>query len=194
MPENTAALYEDQHAAEPDRVEDESRATPITPNIAANLIKRHHCELNRFVSRKLGTQEPSADILQEAYLRLINQPTAESIANPRAFVFRIVANLVVDYQRRSVNRLPHDADEQTWLALPDSQPDPEHHYQNQQKLAAINAAMAELPENCRLAFYLNRVEGHNHADIARRMHISESMVAKHLVRAMQHCRDRLKHY
>ena len=51
--------------------------------------------------------------------------------------------------------------------------------------------MDELPEKCRQSFYLNRVEGLTHAEVGRRLNISESMVAKYLARAMRHCRERL---
>jgi RNA polymerase sigma factor (sigma-70 family) len=157
----------------------------------ADFIQAHRDELSRFIVRKLGTETEASDMLQDAFLRLSERQTEEVIDNPRAFVFRIIANLIVDFQRRSANRLPHETDETLYHALPENRPSPEARYQQQQRLEAINQALMELPEACRLAFYLNRVEGHSHADIAARLHISESMVAKHLARAMKHCRDRL---
>lgn len=113
--------------------------------------------------RKLGSEHLSSDILQDAYLRLAQHRTSTAVDNPRAFVFRVVANLVIDHLRLSANRMPHDVDEETLHAIPENLPDPETRYQYRQRLEAINEAMEELPENCRLAFYLNRVEGYSHA-------------------------------
>lgn len=172
----------------------ESSLTPLTPGHIAEFIQQHRDELSRYIVRKLGSEDISSDILQDAYLRLSRLQDPEVIDNPRAFVFRVVANLVIDYQRLSVNRLSQDIDEDTLHAIPEDLPGPEKHYQHQQRLDAINLAMEELPESCRLAFYLHRVEGFSHAEVAARLQISESMVGKHLARAMKHCRDRLKHY
>lgn len=153
----------------------------------------HRQELNRFIVQKLGSMDAAADILQDAYLRLAGYQGEESIANPRAFVFRIVSNLVIDYQRRSVNRLPHETDEATLHAIAnDCELSPEQCTEAQQRLELIDAALQELPEKCRRAFYLNRVEGYTHKEIAEQLQLSESMVAKHLVRAMCHCREWLK--
>jgi len=166
----------------------------LTAGCVADFISQHQGELSRFIVRKLGSEEHASDILQDAYLRMTSRQTTEPVDNTRAFVFRIVANLIIDFQRRSVNRLPHEADEETWQNIPESLPGPEIRYQQLQRLEAISQALEELPEPCGLAFYLNRVEGHSHSEIARRLQISESMVAKHLARAMKHCRDRLRHF
>lgn len=169
-------------------------AVRLTAEQIADFIQRHRGELSRFIIRKLGSDEHAADILQDAYLRLARRQTPDIVDNPRAFVFRIVANLIIDFQRLSHNRLPHEDDEEIWHSLPENRPGPENRYQQQQRLDVIGQALAELPETCRQAFYLNRVEGYSHGDIAKRLNISESMVAKHLARAMQHCRDRLKNH
>lgn len=160
----------------------------------AEFLDRHRDQLSRFILRKLGSEEMSADILQEAYLRLSRHGAPEAIENPRAFVYRVVGNLVIDYQRLSANRLSQDIDDAILHAIAAPAPGPEARYQHQQRLQALHQAIAELPDDCRLAFYWNRVEGHSHAEVAARLKISESMVAKHLARAMRHCRDRLKGY
>ena len=163
----------------------------LNPENIANLLTTHRQELNRFAIHKLGSPEVASDILQDAYLRLANYKTTEEISNPRAFVFRIVSNLIIDHQRKSVNRIPHDADEEVLHAIPDQQV-LEKNIADQQRLDAIAVAMAELPEKCQNAFYLNRVEGYTHKEVAEKLQLSESMVAKHLVRAMRHCREHLK--
>jgi RNA polymerase sigma factor (sigma-70 family) len=175
-------------------IDNNGEAPSLTASQVADFIQRHRSELSRFILRKLGSEEQVPDILHDTFLRMADSQTAGTADNPRAFVFRIVANLIIDFQRRSVNRLSHEIDEQTWQTLPENRSGPEIHYQQRQRLDAINKALAELPEPCRLAFYLNRIEGCSHSEIAERMKISESMVAKHLARAMKHCRDRLRHY
>lgn len=163
----------------------------LSPHDIAALLSSHQQALNRFATRKLGSPDAAADILQDAYLRLSGCQASEKINNPRAFVFRIVTNLIIDYQRKSVNRIPHEADEQVLHAIPDQQ-NLDTRIDGQQRLAAIDDAMGQLPEKSRQAFYLNRVEGYTHKEVAKKLQLSESMVAKHLARAMRHCREHLK--
>ena len=163
---------------------------PVDP--VSFLINQHRPALNHFIFRKLGTVDISDDILQDAYLRLQHNPALTDIDNPRAFLFRIVANLVIDYQRSSSNRLPHDSDEEVLHAIADDASEPDEHCLTIQRLDLINTALEELPDKCRQAFYLNRVEGYSHSEIAEQLQMSQSMVAKHLFKAMTHCRERLK--
>jgi RNA polymerase sigma-70 factor (ECF subfamily) len=177
---------------------DPSEATAGVPEATlqriADFIQEHRGELSRFIVRKAGSEDQALDTLHDAFLRINGQQSPETVENLRAYVFRTVANLVIDFQRRCHNRLPHEVDEKTWQNIPDHLPGPESRYQQRQRLEAVNRALAELPEACRSAFYLNRIEGCSHAEIAARLNLSESMVAKHLARAMQHCRDCLKNY
>lgn len=147
---------------------DSGEQAELSAEQIAAFIDKHRDELSRFIVRKLGSEDLSADILQDAYLRLSRQQTQETIENPRAFVFRVVGNLVIDYQRLSVNRLKQDVDDDTYNAVLEQSPGPEQRYQQNQRLQAIHQALAELPEDCRLAFYWIRVEGLSHTEVAAR--------------------------
>lgn len=119
----------------------------------ADFIQEHRSELSRFIVRKAGTEDLAPDILHDAFLRINGHQSAETVENLRAYVFRTVANLVIDFQRRCRHRLPHEVDEEAWRNIPDDLPGPESRYQQRQRLEAVNRALAELPDACRLAFY-----------------------------------------
>ncbi|MCO2365481.1 RNA polymerase subunit sigma-70 [Pseudomonas aeruginosa] len=52
--------------------------------------------------------------------------------------------------------------------------------------------VAELPPRTREIFRLNRLEGLTHAEVARRLEISDSSVQKHLARALAHVMQALE--
>jgi len=193
MADNLFSRFDDRFYADHEFSLDVDENELISQHVA-DFIHQHRDELSRFIARKLGSEDVSADILQDAFLRLSSRQSPESIANPRAFVFRIVANLVIDYQRLSVNRLSQDVDDEFLHAIPEDLPCPEKIYQYQQRLGAIHDAIEDLPETCRRVFYMNRVEGYSYSEVAERLNISESMISKHLAQAIKHCRDRLRHY
>ncbi|MCP6134986.1 helix-turn-helix domain-containing protein, partial [Klebsiella pneumoniae] len=53
----------------------------------------------------------------------------------------------------------------------------------------LDEALLQLPDKARQALLLNRVEGLTQAQIAQRLGVSESMVAKYIGQALRHCRD-----
>jgi RNA polymerase sigma-70 factor (ECF subfamily) len=56
----------------------------------------------------------------------------------------------------------------------------------------LKRALAELSPLCRDSFMLRKLEGLSHPEIAERLGISRSLVEKHIVNAMKHCRVRLR--
>src|SRR3546814_9917082 len=71
------------------------------PLLAA--IETHYGELTAFVRRKARCPALAADIVQETYVRLASGSTPASIANPRAFLYRVASNLAVDHLRDRKN-------------------------------------------------------------------------------------------
>lgn len=161
-------------------------------NALTDLMQQHCQELTRFLMRRGTSLDDADEIIQETFIRYAECREAAVIVNPRAWLFKIAGNLAVDYQRRCAQRLPHETDAALLHGLPDDAPSLESVCHAQQRLDLLYQLLQELPENCRRAFYLNRVEGLTYLEIAAELGVSESMVGKYLVQAMRHCRDRLQ--
>ncbi|MEN1395628.1 sigma factor-like helix-turn-helix DNA-binding protein, partial [Pseudomonas aeruginosa] len=56
----------------------------------------------------------------------------------------------------------------------------------------LTLALNELPPLCRESFLLRKLEGLSHNEIAAHLNISRSLVEKHIVNAMRHCRLRMQ--
>jgi RNA polymerase sigma-70 factor (ECF subfamily) len=54
-----------------------------------------------------------------------------------------------------------------------------------QRLAALNAAVADLPDKTRTVFSLHKFEGLSYAEVAARLEISRSSVEKHMMDALR---------
>ncbi len=151
----------------------------------------YYRELVRFLSAKLGDRQVAADVAHDAYLRVMERAGQEQIASPRAFLYRTALNLVIDEHRRnSLRRTENldvlDQDEQFFS------PSPHRSLAQDQRLELLQRALDELPPMCRDAFLLRKLEGLSHDEIAERLSISQSLVEKHIVNAMKHCRVRMK--
>jgi RNA polymerase sigma-70 factor (ECF subfamily) len=75
------------------------------------------------------------------------------------------------------------------LALTDDPTSALHHRQRVARLAVL---LNELPPACQQALVMNKIEGRKHSEIARALGVSTSMVEKHVMRALLHCRDLMR--
>jgi RNA polymerase sigma factor (sigma-70 family) len=60
------------------------------------------------------------------------------------------------------------------------------------EIALLQEALRELPPKCWEVLYMSRVEGMTHTEIAKALGVSKSLVDKYAVRALLHCRQKLK--
>lgn len=156
------------------------------------MLERYHKELLNFLARQVNDRETAAELAQESYARVLAaQASGKAITDARALLFRTARNLVTDQYRRAAFRRHENVDSLADDELPSA---PRHHHPDEalasrQVVRAYLATIAALPERCREAFVLSVFEDLSHAQIARAMGISVSMVEKHLVRAMLACRQ-----
>lgn len=156
------------------------------------MFEHYYRELLNFLARAVHDRDAAADLTQESYLRAIAlQRSGAVIVDPRAMLYRVARNLVVDRHRRARSR---DHDDIDTLAEAE-QPRAPTHLQPEEALAAAQVATAyaavieALPPRCREAFVMHVFEELPQAQVAARMGISRSMVEKHVVRGMLACRE-----
>ncbi len=154
------------------------------------MLERYHCELLVFLTRQVNDRDAAADLVQESYARVLAvQESGQAVRDVRALLYRTARNLVIDRHRRAEVRRHDDLD-----ALPEAEhPPAPQHLQPEEALESLQvvrayvAAIEALPPRCREAFVLHVFDELSHAQIARRMGISVSMVEKHMVRGMVAC-------
>ena len=127
----------------------------------------------------LGGREGAEDIAQEAFLRLWqNSRQVREGKALRSWLMRVASNLVVDRFRRqgpvNAGELPDTADEA---------PGPELALRRTDVSAAIDGAIADLPERQRLALVLSHYEGCGNPEIALALDVSVEAVESLLARA-----------
>lgn len=165
----------------------------------AQAAETYYDELRQFVRKRTGSSAIAEEVVQETWIRA-NAVTAELPDNPRAYLYRMASNLVVDHIRREQSRAPEietDAQnpfEQTASpeAIPCPAPSPLDTAISRQELSALDVAVRELPDKCRDVFLLYRGHGMSMRDVAIHMGITQKTVEKHIAKAMIHCRKRLR--
>ncbi|MDD2109101.1 sigma-70 family RNA polymerase sigma factor [Pseudomonas asiatica] len=156
-------------------------------------FQEHYDDLLQFLTRRMSDRQRAADVAQETYLRLVNiDQQAVPVLHARSFIFRVAGNLAIDALRREQRiAASHDDSERAGeVACP--APAPEAALLARERLQILDQALLQLSDNARQALLLNRVDGLTQAQIAQRLGVSESMVAKYIGQALRHCRNWLK--
>ncbi len=159
--------------------------------MSSTVLERYHCELLNFLARQVNDRDAAADLVQESYARVLAvQHSGQAVLDVRALLYHTARNLVIDHYRRAKVRhhdhldvIPEDQNPPTPQHL-----QPEEALASQQVIRAYVAAIKALPPRCREAFVLHVFDELSHAQIARHMGISVSMVEKHVVRGMVACK------
>lgn len=160
-----------------------------------DLFRRYWSELNGFAYRRLRDREAAADVVQDGFVRFLSWDKSrgelKGAHSPRLFLWRVVANLTIDLIRQKRRRGPAVSLEDVSWHLVDPVPTPDVRLEAQQQFVKLRQALAELTHEQRTSLLLNRVEELTHAEIAVRLGVSASMVAKHVSAAFRHCVRRM---
>jgi RNA polymerase sigma-70 factor (ECF subfamily) len=138
-------------------------------------------DLRLYLRRTLRRDEDADEIAQEAMLRIWNTRASVDMDGARPLLFRIASNLAIDRLRERRRWRFTDIAE---TLEPAETVSAERTLAARQELEIVAAAIAALPDNCRTAFVMSRIDGMKHAEIAATMGISKSMVEKHVAEAL----------
>ena len=150
------------------------------PAAARVLTARLLPRVLNHAARVLGDRAEAEDVAQEAMLRLWRaaaewQPGG---AKPSTWLYRVTANLAVDRLRRSGRAVGLDDSAEP----EDDRPGAEEQLVQAGRMAALDAALARLPERQRQAVVLRHIEELSNPEIAGVMDISveavESLTAR----------------
>lgn len=124
------------------------------------------------------------DVIQDIYYRLLKLSSVDHIGEPRAYLYQMARNIIIDRMRRqSVVKMDalHSLDEP---ACRDHSPSPERVALARAELKWVLGLIANLPERCRDVFRLRKIYGLSQAETARNLAISENIVEKETVRGL----------
>ncbi len=157
------------------------------------LFHSYHHSLVSYLRRLMKCSHFAEEIAQDTYLRLrAKGPTTSTINHPRAYLFRTAHNLAMDQLAKQSTEWKHRSSSEISVDIPSATPQPDTITESRERLQRMANALNELPESCRQAFVLNKIHQMTHAEIAQKLNVSQSMVEKHLMRALAHCRAKLQ--
>ena len=142
-------------------------------------------QLLRLLVARLGDRDEAEDALQDMWFRIDQLVVTGPIAQPTAFLYRIATNLATDRRIAGQRRVARDTGWVDVQVAAADMPDAERVLMGRERLAAVERAIADMPERMRSALRLFRFEERPQRDIAAELGITVSGVEKLLRRAYQ---------
>lgn len=126
-----------------------------------------------YAARLLSDRAEAEDVTQEALLRLwkVAPNWRQGEAKVTTWLYTVVSNLVTDRLRKKRGAALDDIPEPE-----DGSPSAEARLLNDQRMAALDRALAELPDRQRQAVVLRHIEGLSNPQIAQVLDISTEAV------------------
>jgi RNA polymerase sigma-70 factor (ECF subfamily) len=141
----------------------------------------------RAVAKRAANQDEE-DVVQDAFLRVIEISRREQIDKVDNLLSRVVRCFAIDRFRRRATRSALMGAELGEGPV-DAAADPERTLMSAQRLKRVLAAIDAMPPRRREVFLLHRVDEMTYAQIARRLEISIKAVEKHMHLAMRQLSD-----
>jgi RNA polymerase sigma-70 factor (ECF subfamily) len=156
------------------------------------LVERHNERFYRLAYCYVQNKEAGEDIVQEAFLKLWEDPgkwEAERNTKFTTWFYRIVVNLCLDWQKK---KRPVQLDDE--LPLADERETAEEAIMRSQEQRALEREIAALPERQRVALNLCYDEGLSNREAAEVMKLNLKALQSLIMRAKTTLKERMKGY
>lgn len=156
------------------------------------LFGKYRSALAHYLVKLLRNEADAAELLQETYLRLMEQDSLDHLeANARAYLFRVATNLVKDKARREKVRVRDQHEPMDDKELLSDQPCPSKLAEWDQTLANVKRAVLGLKPQCRQIFVMSRFKGMSYPEIAKVLGTTTRTVERNMSIAIAHVKAQL---
>lgn len=167
------------------------------------IVLRYKSKVYNYISRMVQSPSDAEDLTQETFVRAyLSIRSFQSRASLNTWLFRIAANLCVDFSRKTKTHIQAASlsvtyagnEQESQRDIPDASFDPQRILINQELGTELDAALASLPEKLRSVILLYDVEGLSYEEIAAIVNAPLGTVKSRIFNARTQLRNTLSPY
>lgn len=158
----------------------------------SELVRRYSSKFYSTAYRILMNRSDSEDMVQEAFLKIWNEPDLwDSSYNTKftTWFYRVIINQCLDYKRKKSYR-----NHEEYTESPSTQFDTDDIVENMSKSELINSCIKGLPERQQIALNLFYYDNLSIAEAAEIMELKPKGMESLVLRAKENLKERLREY
>lgn len=154
--------------------------------IFSNIFKANSKTIFNYIYYKFGNEEKAYDAVQEAFVKLWENCAKVPPEKAKSYVYTVANNLYLNVIKAEKVRLKY-ADK----TLKTTNETPEFLLEESEFKTKLDNALDSLPENQRITFLLNRIDGKKYKEIAEMEGVSVKAIEKRMHLALKSLREKI---
>lgn len=147
----------------------------------AGLYAAEQGRLKRLVKRVVRSRTTAEDLVQQAFVKLIDNVDRGNVADIPGYLAATARNLALNHIRDVARRSEVELSEADFHAIADARPSPEMAAIYRCELRRVLEAVAALSPRKREAFVLHKFDGLTYDEVATRQGVSRATVISQIV-------------
>lgn len=152
------------------------------------LFDKYFDTIRRFVYYRCGDTEAASDITQDVFMKIWEKREQFEISDIKGLLYKMANDKIISDYRKEQTQLNF---EQGMIIEQDYNASPEEIIQFEELKKSYSKALADMSENQRITFLMNRNEGLKYHEIAQNLNISIKAVEKRISTALAYLKKEL---
>lgn len=151
---------------------------------------KYYDEISYFIQKLTGDKNLAKDLTQDTYVKVLQNNSKLDDALPKAYLYKIARNLVIDKVRREkLLTQVHYEEDKCSIPLKDM---PDEIVTQENRKEKLKECIQNLSAQNKKAFVLYYYKGYTRTEIAELMNISRNAVEKNITRATLKIKEQMK--
>jgi RNA polymerase sigma factor (sigma-70 family) len=155
----------------------------------SGVYKELRSSLMRYAFRYFNKPHDIEDVVQEAFIKVLEANKGREIQHPNSYLYQTVKNLALNKLKKSEHKLTESVGEFIDDIVLIEVPTLEQQFESRQKFGLFCRAVRQLPVKCQRVYILRKVYGFSVQEISTKMDISKKTIEAHLTKAIVRCTD-----
>lgn len=158
-------------------------------NINDSFYGEIRTALHRYASRFFKRPQDIEDVIQEAFVNMLEAQQNTTIESPKSYIYRTTKNLALNEISKRANKFTEYLGDFPDESVSPIGPQLDDEMEAKERLDLLCVAVQQLPPKCQRVFILRRIYGYSQKEISEEMSISVKTVEIHLTKAILHCTE-----